>query len=152
MSTTTKVWFQLFLGDTALDPVTVTLNRNDDIDDLKGAVKIECGENLQGVSSAQLRVYPPGTQVPIPEGADDTALDPRRRVDDLNGDSVTFVIVAPAIGTFSDLMEYLPLYCILFHCRNKYCSHNTHVSFCIIHPTHILATVVKSKERRNARN
>ena len=87
MSTTTRVCFQLFLGHTALDPSYITLNENDDIDNLKKAVKIECGEALQGVSSAQLRVYPPGTTVPIPEGASiDPALDPGDLIADLSGE------------------------------------------------------------------
>ena len=82
MSTTTRVCFQLFLGHTALDPSYITLNENDDIDNLKKAVKIECGEALQGVSSAQLRVYPPGTTVP----SIDPALDPGDLIADLSGE------------------------------------------------------------------
>ena len=148
MSTTIKVWFQLFLGDTALDPFKVTLNQNDDIADLKKAVKIECGDNLQGVSSAQLRVYPPGTQVPVSEGADDPNLIPEGPVVHLNWGSIrknAFVIVAPDIGTYFDLMEYLLLYCssqlliLTYH-------------FVSSIPYKYLATVEKTKERRNARN
>jgi len=151
MSTTIKVWFQLFLGDTALDPFKVTLNQNDDIADLKKAVKIECGDNLQGVSSAQLRVYPPGTQVPVPEGADDPTLRSGGPVVHLNwgtSDDTAFVIVAPGIGKYFDLMEYLLLYC-----RSQLLILTYYfVSFRIIYPIQILATVEKTKERRNARN
>jgi len=79
-----KVWFQLFLGNAGLLPVYVTLNQNDVIADLMEAVKIKCGDDLQGVSSARLRVCPPGTQVPVPEGADDPTLDPGGLVVHLN--------------------------------------------------------------------
>jgi len=91
-----KVWFQLFLGNAGLLPVYVTLNQNDDIADLKKAVKIECGDNLQGASSAQLRVYPPGTQVPVSEGADDPTLRSGGPVVHLNwgtSDDTAFLIV-----------------------------------------------------------
>jgi hypothetical protein len=101
-------------GHTAQTPFKVTLKKNDDIADLMDAVKIKCGDNLQGVSSAQLRVYPPGTQVPVPEGADDPTLDPGGLVVHLNWGTSSknaFVIVAPDIGTCFDLMEYLLLYC-----------------------------------------
>ena len=114
MSTTIKVWFQLFLGDTALDPFKVTLKKNDDISDLMEAVKIKCENSLSAIDSAQLRVYPPGTQVPVPEGADDPNLIPEGPVVHLNWGSIrknAFVIVAPDIGTYFDLMEYLLLYC-----------------------------------------
>ena len=58
-------------------PFKVTLNQNADIADLMKAVKIECENSLSAIDSARLRVYPPGTQVPVPEGAaDDPALDP----------------------------------------------------------------------------
>jgi len=118
MSTTIKVWFQLFLGDTALDPFKVTLNQNDDIADLKKAVKIECGDNLQGVSSAQLRVYPPGTQVPVPEGADDPTLDPGGLVVHLNWGTSSkhafvIVVIQPDIGTY--LISWNTFYCIVGH-------------------------------------
>ena len=116
-----KVWFQLFLGNAGLLPVYVTLNQNDVIADLMEAVKIKCGDDLQGVSSARLRVCPPGTQVPVPEGADDPTLDPGGRlVVHLNwGTSsknafvivILIVVIQPDIGTCFDLMEYLLLYC-----------------------------------------
>jgi len=71
-------------------------------------VKIKCGDDLQGVSPTRLRVYPPGTQVPVPEGAtDDPALDPGDLIAVLNWGSRSknaFVIIAPAaiaIGTVS---------------------------------------------------
>ena len=69
-----KVWFQLFLGDAGLSPIYVTLTENDVIADLMEAVKIKCGDDLQGVSSARLRVYPPETQGPVPEGTNDPTL------------------------------------------------------------------------------
>ena len=109
-----KVWFQLFLGNAGLLPVYVTLKKNDVIADLMEAVKIKCGDDLQGVSSARLRVCPPGTQVPVPEGADDPTMDPGGLVVHLNWGTSSknaFVIVAPDIGTCFDLMEYLLLYC-----------------------------------------
>jgi len=103
-----KVWFQLFLGDAAQTPFKVTLNQNADVADLIDAVKIKCGDDLQGVSPTRLRVYPPGTQVPVPEGAtDDPALDPGDLIAVLNWGSRSknaFVIIAPAaiaIGTVS---------------------------------------------------
>ena len=109
-----KVWFQLFLGNAGLLPVYVTLKKNDVIADLMEAVKIKCGDNLQGVSSAQLRVYPTGTQVPVPEGADDLILRSGGPVVHLNwgtSDDTAFVIVVikPDIGTCFDLMEYFIL-------------------------------------------
>ena len=142
-----KVWFQLFLGNAALDPFKVTLKKNDDIADLMKAVKIECGDNLQGVSSAQLRVYPPGTQVPVPEGTNEPILKSGGPVVHLNwgtSDDTAFVIVAPDIGTYFDLMEYFLLYCssqlliLTYH-------------FVSSIPYKYLATVEKTKERRNAR-
>ena len=142
-----NVWFQLFLGHTAQTPFKVTLKKNDDIADLMDAVKIKCGDNLQGVSSAQLRVYPPGTQVPVPEGTNDPTLDPGLVVH-LNWGASSknaFVIVAPDIGTYFDLMEYFLLYCssqlliLTYH-------------FVSSIPYKYLATVEKTKERRNARN
>ena len=147
MSITMNVWFQLFLGHTAQTPFKVTLKKNDDIADLMKAVKIECGDNLQGVSSAQLRVYPPGTQVPVPEGTNDPILRSGGPVVHLNwgtSDDTAFVIVAPDIGTCFDLMEYLLLYCssqlliLTYH-------------FVSSIPYKYLATVEKTKERRNAR-
>jgi hypothetical protein len=143
-----KVWFQLFLGDAGLSPIYVTLTENDVIADLMKAVKIECGDNLQGVSSAQLRVYPPGNQVPVPEGTNDPILRSGGPVVHLNwgtSDDTAFVIVAPDIGTCFDLMEYLLLYCssqlliLTYH-------------FVSSIPYKYLATVEKTKERRNARN
>ena len=148
MSTTMKVWFQLFRGNAGLLPVYVTSKKNDVIADLMKAVKIECGDNLQGVSSAQLRVYPPGTQVPVPEGTNDPILRSGGPVVHLNwgtSDDTAFVIVAPDIGTHFDLMEYLLLYCssqlliLTYH-------------FVSSIPYKYLATVEKTKERRNARN
>ena len=116
-----KVWFQLFLGDAAQTPFKVTLNQNADVADLIDAVKIKCGDDLQGVSPTRLRVYPPGTQVPVPEGAtDDPALDPGDLIAVLNwGTSsknafvivILIVVIQPDIGTCFDLMEYLLLYC-----------------------------------------
>ena len=111
-----NVWFQLFLGHTAQTPFKVTLKKNDDIADLMEAVKIKCGDNLQGVSPTQIRVYPPGTQVPVSEGADDPTLRSGGPVVHLNwgtSDDTAFVIVViqPDIGTCFDLMEYLLLYC-----------------------------------------
>ena len=111
-----KVWFQLFLGNAGLLPVYVTLNQNDVIADLMEAVKIKCGDDLQGVSSARLRVCPPGTQVPVPEGADDPTLDPGGLVVHLNWGTSSkhafvIVVIQPDIGTCFDLMEYLLLYC-----------------------------------------
>ena len=143
-----KVWFQLFLGNAGLLPVYVTLKKNDVIADLMEAVKSTCENSLQGVSLAQLRMYPPGTKVPISEEDDDASLDPGDLVDDLNGGSSSkdaFVIVAPDIGTYFDLMEYLLLYCssqlliLTYH-------------FVSSIPYKYLATVEKTKERRNARN
>ena len=142
-----KVWFQLFRGNAGLLPVYVTLKKNDVIADLMKAVKIECGDNLQGVSSAQLRVYPPGNQVPVPEGTNDPILKSGGPVVHLNwgtSDDTAFVIVAPDIGTCFDLMEYLLLYCssqlliLTYH-------------FVSSIPYKYLATVEKTKERRNAR-
>ena len=115
-----KVWFQLFLGNAGLLPVYVTLKKNDVIADLMEAVKIKCENSLSAIDSAQLRVYPPGTQVPVPEGADDPTLDPGGRlVVHLNwgtSDDTAFVIVViqPDIGTCFDLMEYF-----LFYCRSQ---------------------------------
>ena len=115
-----KVWFQLFLGDAGLSPIYVTLTENDVIADLMEAVKIKCGDDLQGVSSARLRVCPPGTQVPVPEGADDPTLRSGGPVVHLNwGTSsknafvivILIVVIQPDIGTCFDLMEYLLLYC-----------------------------------------
>jgi len=142
-----KVWFQLFLGDAGLSPIYVTLTENDVIADLMEAVKIKCGDDLQGVSSARLRVYPPETQVPVPEGTNDPTLDPGLVVH-LNWGASSknaFVIVAPDIGTYFDLMEYLLLYCssqlliLTYH-------------FVSSIPYKYLATVEKTKERRNVRN
>ena len=143
-----NVWFQLFLGHTAQTPFKVTLKKNDDIADLMDAVKIKCGDNLQGVSSARLRVYPPETQGPVPEGTNDPILRSGGPVVHLNwgtSDDTAFVIVAPDIGTCFDLMEYLLLYCssqlliLTYH-------------FVSSIPYKYLATVEKTKERRNARN
>ena len=143
-----KVWFQLFLGNAGLLPVYVTLNQNDVIADLMEAVKIKCGDDLQGVSSARLRVYPPETQGPVPEGTNDPILRSGGPVVHLNwgtSDDTAFVIVAPDIGTYFDLMEYLLLYCssqlliLTYH-------------FVSSIPYKYLATVEKTKERRNARN
>ena len=111
-----KVWFQLFLGNAGLLPVYVTLKKNDVIADLMEAVKIKCENSLSAIDSAQLRVYPPGTQVPVPEGADDPTLRSGGPVVHLNwgtSDDTAFVIVViqPDIGTYFDLMEYLLLYC-----------------------------------------
>ena len=109
-----KVWFQLFLGDAGLSPIYVTLTENDVIADLMEAVKIKCGDDLQGVSSARLRVYPPETQGPVPEGTNDPILRSGGPVVHLNwgtSDDTAFVIVAPDIGTYFDLMEYFLLYC-----------------------------------------
>ena len=78
------------------------------IADLKDAVKKKCENSLSSVAAAQLRVYPPGTQVPV---ADVPALNPGDRV----VESATFVVVAPDFGTFSDLMEYLAFHSRLFH-------------------------------------
>jgi hypothetical protein len=78
------------------------------------AVKIKCENSLSAIDSAQLRVYPPGTQVPVPEGADDPTLRSGGQVVHLNWGTSSknaFVIVAPDIGTCFDLMEYLLLYC-----------------------------------------
>jgi hypothetical protein len=99
---------------TSHEELTLTGKKNDDIADLKKAVKIECENILSAIDSAQLRVYPPGTQVPVPEGADDPNLIPESPVVHLNWGSSrknAFVIVAPDIGTYFDLMEYLLLYC-----------------------------------------
>ena len=143
-----KVWFQLFLGNAAQMLFKVTLNQNDDISDLMEAVKIKCGDNLQGVSPTQIRVYPPGTQVPVPEGTNDPIVRSGGPVVHLNwgtSDDTAFVIVAPDIGTYFDLMEYLLLYCssqlliLTYH-------------FVSSIPYKYLATVEKTKERRNARN
>ena len=145
-----KVWFQLFLGNAGLLPVYVTLNQNDVIADLMEAVKIKCGDDLQGVSSARLRVCPPGTQVPVPEGADDPTMDPGGLVVHLNWGTSSkhafvIVVIQPDIGTCFDLMEYLLLYCssqlliLTYH-------------FVSSIPYKYLATVEKTKERRNARN
>jgi len=111
-----KVWFQLFLGNAGLLPVYVTLKKNDVIADLMEAVKIKCENSLSAIDSAQLRVYPPGTQVPVSEGADDPTLRSGGPVVHLNwgtSDDTAFVIVViqPDIGTCFDLMEYLLLYC-----------------------------------------
>jgi hypothetical protein len=143
-----KVWFQLFLGDAGLSPIYVTLTENDVIADLMEAVKIKCGDDLQGVSSARLRVYPPETQGPVPEGTNDPILRSGGPVVHLNwgtSDDTAFVIVAPDIGTYFDLMEYLLLYCssqlliLTYH-------------FVSSIPYKYLATVEKTKERRNVRN
>ena len=143
-----KVWFQLFLGNAGLLPVYVTLNQNDVIADLMEAVKIKCGDDLQGVSSARLRVYPPETQGPVPEGTNDPILKSGGPVVHLNWgttDDTAFVIVAPDIGTYFDLMEYFLLYCssqlliLTYH-------------FVSSIPYKYLATVEKTKERRNVRN
>jgi len=144
-----KVWFQLFLGNAGLLPVYVTLKKNDVIADLMEAVKIKCGDDLQGVSSARLRVCPPGTQVPVPEGADDPTMDPGGLVVHLNWGTSSkhafvIVVIQPDIGTCFDLMEYLLLYCssqlliLTYH-------------FVSSIPYKYLATVEKTKERRNAR-
>ena len=111
-----KVWFQLFLGDAGLSPIYVTLTENDVIADLMEAVKIKCENSLSAIDSAQLRVCPPGTQVPVPEGADEPTLRSGGPVVHLNwgtSDDTAFVIVViqPDIGTCFDLMEYLLLYC-----------------------------------------
>ena len=115
-----KVWFQLFLGNAGLLPVYVTLKKNDVIADLMEAVKIKCENSLSSIDSAQLRVYPPGTQVPVSEGADDPTLRPGGLVVHLNwGTSsknafvivILIVVIQPDIGTCFDLMEYLLLYC-----------------------------------------
>ena len=94
------------------------MNPNDDIDDLKKAVKIKCENSLSAIDSAQLRVCPPGTQVPVSEGADDPTLDPGGPVVHLmnwgTSSQNAFVIVAPDIRTYFDLMEYL-----LFYCRSQ---------------------------------
>ena len=145
-----KVWFQLFLGNAGLLPVYVTLKKNDVIADLMEAVKIKCENSLSAIDSAQLRVYPPGTQVPVSEGADDPTLRSGGPVVHLNwgtSDDTAFVIVViqPDIGTCFDLMEYLLLYCssqlliLTYH-------------FVSSIPYKYLATVEKTKERRNARN
>ena len=109
-----KVWFQLFRGNAVLLPVYVTLKKNDVIADLMKAVKIKCENSLSAIDSAQLRVCPPGTQVPVSEGADDPTLRSGGPVVHLNWGTSSknaFVIVAPDIGTCFDLMEYLLLYC-----------------------------------------
>ena len=79
-------------------------------------MKIKCENSLSSIDSAQLRVYPPGTQVPVSEGADDPTLRSGGPVVHLNwgtSDDTAFVIVViqPDIGTCFDLMEYLLLYC-----------------------------------------
>ena len=107
-----KVWFQLFLGNAGLLPVYVTLKKNDVIADLMEAVKIKCENSLSAIDSAQLRVYPPGTQVPVSEGADDPTLRSGGPVVHLNwGTSSKNAFVIVNIGTCFDLMEYLLLYC-----------------------------------------
>jgi hypothetical protein len=84
------------------------------------AVKIKCENSLSAIDSAQLRVCPPGTQVPVPEGADDPTLRSGGPVVHLNwGTSsknafvivILIVVIKPDIGTCFDLMESLLLYC-----------------------------------------
>ena len=148
-ATTTKVWFKLFLGRKELKPFKVTLNQNDDIADLMEAVKSTCENSLQGVSLAQLRMYPPGTKVPISEEDDDASLDPGDLVDDLNGGSSSkdaFVIVAPDIGMFSDLMGSCPLlYGIVFRIGHIILTFDHIVSSI----PYILVTIGKDQRRAN---
>ena len=64
---TTKVWFQLVaIGEEELSSTSVILKDDDVIDELKRAVKIEIGPLLDRVSAVQLKVYPPGTTIPVP--------------------------------------------------------------------------------------
>ena len=85
-------------------------------------MKIKCENSLSAIDSAQLRVYPPGTQVPVSEGADDPTLRPGGLVVHLNwGTSsknafvivivILIVVIKPDIGMCFDLMEYFLLYC-----------------------------------------
>jgi len=94
MSTTTNVWFQLFLVDTAQPITKVTLNQNGDIDDLIKAVKTYCKDILSTNDVEQLHAYPPETKVPI--GDQDQALAPGENVVNQNWGckSEPYVIVA----------------------------------------------------------
>ena len=133
-----------------MSTTATTTNRNDDIADLMEAVKSTCENSLQGVSSAQLRMYPPGTKVPISEEDDDASLDPGDLVDDLNGGSSSkdaFVIVAPAdIGMFSDPMGSCPLlYGIVFRIGHIILTFDHIVSSI----PYILVTIGKDQRRAN---
>jgi hypothetical protein len=69
-STGTRVWFQLVIGEEALSSTSLSLNEDDFIDDLKIAVKKDYESRLAHFAKGDLTVYPPGTTLPVPDGAD----------------------------------------------------------------------------------
>ena len=127
-------------------PLYVTLNPNDDVADLMDAVKIKCENSLSTIDATFLHVYPPGTAVPVSKGANVPALDPGYLVVDRNGEasSRTFVVVAPDIGTFSDLMRYLALH---FHCIAETIIVHLILTYHIASSIrHMLASALQTKE------
>ena len=62
-----KVWFQLIvvIDDKEFPSTSVTLKDDDCMADLRDAVKDACKNQLQYVAAMKLKVYPPGTVVPV---------------------------------------------------------------------------------------
>jgi hypothetical protein len=66
LSTMTRIWFKLVIGEEKFSSTSLFMNDDDIISDFRRAVKNEIGPLLNHVASAQLHVYPPETEVPVP--------------------------------------------------------------------------------------
>jgi len=101
-STGSRVWFQLVIGDDdtsdrTVAAIDVDVTANDfTISDFRRAVKKECEPRLSYVAANQLNVYPPGTTLPVPDGAD--PCDPESTVVShlKEGNGKRFIVVAPS--------------------------------------------------------
>jgi hypothetical protein len=92
--TTTTVWVQLYIGQekSGDDPFGV-YDFSGNVDQLKVAVKEKCSNTLSHCDAASLKVYTPGTKVPILEGT--TSIDPGGEVPKGTNSKGPLIVVAP---------------------------------------------------------
>jgi hypothetical protein len=87
------VWVQLYIGQEKVGRPFGVYDFRGNVDQLTEAVKEKCRADLSNVSANKLNVYPPGTEIPILEGAE--SLNPWDTVQTDTTGKAPLIVIAP---------------------------------------------------------